>query len=208
MKRIGLFVVSYVVALLLLGGLLVAIEKAEGSPVVQEQTMSGSTVTFSENAEGQDTLETTNATLECMSNGLEMDIKRDISCLNLKKQANKPQIQGDGQTETTSPGNEADKSSWFVVMIYALIALTFALMVDATAFGGKYSDGIGTWAIQLPPMFGVAGTMYALAMFASASSSEGVLQLFRSNVADAVGTTLYGIFIYALNLALASLRKE
>jgi len=202
MKRIGLFVASYVVALLLLGGLLTVVKKAE----VREYALPSSATMFPEKIAKHDTLKETNATLECMNkgSGLEMNIEKDLACLKLTTN----QVTESQMPKTKSQNYEMGTPPMFIVMIYALIALTFALIVDVTVFGSKYSSGISIWAIQLPPMFGVAGTMYALAMFASASSSENVLQMFRSNVADAVVTTLYGIFVYAMNLAVVSFKKE
>ena len=203
LKRIGLFVVSYAAALLLLFGLLAAIEKAENKTVVQKYVISNSKVKEIK----RDTLKETIKELECMDHNIDsdIDIEKDISCIGQKEPIQRFQVQ---TNNASKQNNGTNTISWFIISIYAIIALTFSLVVDAVIFKSKRIIGIGTMAVHIPPVFGVVGTMYALAMFASASSTEGILQMFRANVADAVVTTIYGIFIYAGNLAILSFREE
>ena len=98
----------------------------------------------------------------------------------------------------------------FVSTLYAGMVGMFAL-VFATAMGSLLAGmdhallrRLSGWATVLPPMFGVAGTMAALAAFAGVDPSR-LAEAFRINVGDAVGTTIVGIAFYTLNLLLLTL---
>lgn len=97
----------------------------------------------------------------------------------------------------------------FVSTLYAGMVGMFAL-VFATAMGSLAGMDhallrrLSGWATVLPPMFGVAGTMAALAAFAGVDPSR-LAEAFRTNVGDAVGTTIVGIAFYTLNLLLLTL---
>ena len=97
----------------------------------------------------------------------------------------------------------------FVSSLYVGMVGMFAL-VFATAMGSLAGMDhallrrLSGWATVLPPMFGVAGTMAALAAFAGVDPSR-LAEAFRTNVGDAVGTTIVGIAFYTLNLLLLTL---
>jgi len=59
---------------------------------------------------------------------------------------------------------------------------------------------ISEFNIQVPPMAGIAGTLYSVAAFASASDSvSSVISLFKENISYAIGTTLFAIVVYIIN---------
>ena len=110
--------------------------------------------------------------------------------------------------------SKSKQSSVFIASLYFMMIALFALVFSVWFTAGILHlscklTSLSGWAVQLPPMLGVAGTMYAMATFASAKSSSGVMSLFRDNIADAVGTTIVGIAFFALNsLFFALIQQE
>lgn len=63
-------------------------------------------------------------------------------------------------------------------------------------------DALSRWATDAPPVLGVAGTLYAFAMAAALAEQEKLSAVFRASFDDAVMTTLIGILVFVINLAL------
>jgi len=106
------------------------------------------------------------------------------------------------------------KDPLFIRGLYYAMIVMFAISFSALAVEifmpgeSNVFSALSHWSVQLPPMLGVMGTMYAMATFASAGSSGDVMEMFRGNIVDAVGTTIVGIVFYALNSLFVTLTPE
>jgi hypothetical protein len=105
---------------------------------------------------------------------------------------------------------------WIYGVIHACLTLQIFLVLyvwyfrksDSEIFSEKISS-LSEWAINVPPTFGVLGTIVAMAFAISDKSSlkspEAFMEAFMQNFQIAVSTTVIGGIIYALNLGLNSL---
>ncbi|MDO5675380.1 MAG: hypothetical protein Q4G66_10765 [bacterium] len=103
--------------------------------------------------------------------------------------------------------------------IYAAILLCLAAQIGITAItlmGAKSPVAVeralpfAEWAINVPPSLGVLGTIVALASALNARESLAASEfvtVFMQNFQDAVGTTVIGGLVYALNLLLYALAE-
>jgi len=129
------------------------------------------------------------------------------SCRKPKKHlSEKPQKQHKAQKPKNDP--------LFIRGLYYAMIVMFAISFSALAVEifmpgeSNVFSVLSQWSVELAPMIGVIGTMYSMASFASAGSSGDVMHVFRSNIIDAVATTIVGIVFYALNSLFVTLTPE
>lgn len=103
--------------------------------------------------------------------------------------------------------------------IYAaiLLCLVAQIFLALTSMAGSKSPvppehvlPFAEWAINVPPSLGVLGTIVALASALSAKESlapSDFVTVFMQNFQDAVGTTIVGGLVYAINLLLYALAE-
>ena len=122
-------------------------------------------------------------------------------CIDLAKQKQKVEVKSKDK-------NDENKSELFIDCIYYLIILLLAvelfLFFESISKSLKISytkiDTISELTIKIPPMLGIAGTIYSLSQFASKSNSvDTIVSLFKANMSSAFGTTLFAIMVYVLN---------
>ncbi len=102
--------------------------------------------------------------------------------------------------------------------IYAIILTCLAAQIFITVFVLKsFSTGLNLerlvsfseWAINVPPSFGVLGTIVSLAAAIGAKGMQlepsAFVAVFMQNFQAAVGTTILGGLVYAINLLLYSI---
>lgn len=102
-----------------------------------------------------------------------------------------------------------DEESEFIAFIYLFImALSSAQMVlmmesffsKKISFIERYKFAISDYSMKVTPMLGITGTLFSISQFASQSESvSSVITLFKENISDAIGTTIFAVIVYALN---------
>jgi len=136
--------------------------------------------------------------LSCLKNA--KSILEENNCFKKKKQSKNLNVKN-----VTKIEKKEKKDDMVIFFLYQsmvlMLAVALTIFIENRIFR-QYSEKMVLlldYAIKVPPTFGVAGTIYSLAIFASKSTSaNGIVEVFKENIANAVGTTLLGIFVYAL----------
>jgi biopolymer transport protein ExbB/TolQ len=127
-------------------------------------------------------------------------IKEQHLCIDLVKKKQ--------EVKSKKDKNDKNKGGLFIDCIYYLIILLLAvelfLFFESVSKNLKINykkiDTISELTIKIPPMLGIAGTIYSLSQFASKSNSvDTIVSLFKANMSSAFGTTLFAIAVYVLN---------
>lgn len=121
---------------------------------------------------------------------------------------------------TITPQKKQYQTPLFIKIIYVLqfvalwIQFTLAIYFALNYFNFKYGFDVNAttwfskWSIEAPPMLGVAGTIYAFSLAARVEPDK-ITDIFKDSFNDAAFTTIMGIMIYVVNLALvATYNKE
>jgi len=92
----------------------------------------------------------------------------------------------------------------FIEAIYVIMIILFAIAFSAFILPQSIATKYYYLTLELPPMFGVAGTLYAMARLAFESqNASSLIDAVRANISDAVTTTIIGILFYAVHLLMA-----
>jgi len=92
----------------------------------------------------------------------------------------------------------------FIEAIYVIMIILFAVAFSAFILPQSIAAKYYYLTLELPPMFGVAGTLYAMARLAFESqNASSLIDAVRVNISDAVTTTIVGILFYAAHLLMA-----
>lgn len=195
--KIAVFAVAFAIGFVVYEGVITLLKNAES--VTTSYRPSKQTTDDISEQKAETVLKRTQKRMQCIDRYIETP-ERFEECDTIKRSDATAKDPKKVRTFELKP----KQSGVFITSLYFMMIALFALV-----FGIWFIDGIlhlpcklthlSSWAVQLPPMLGVAGTMYAMATFASAKSSSGVVSLFRDNIADAVGTTIVGIAFFALN---------
>ena len=149
---------------------------------------------------------------ESKSTSVDVDIKERLTCINetpLMQQdkcfSNKNTPVEKVDFETTTEKEESKFIEFIYLFIMSLSAVQMVLMMESfssrkIAFIEQYKFAISDYSMKVTPMLGITGTLFSISQFASQSGSvSSVITLFKENISDAIGTTIFAVIIYALN---------
>lgn len=211
MKNILMFTVSFLIGLLIGYGVLLGVQsllRHNGDDRVhtvrKQHTLHTPPIT---GAKGEDSVDKANKDAQKL-------IEKFAHALNGKqKQQEKKKVKSKGLNTFIDFISQIIQNLTFIRLLYTamigMFALVFATTMGRLVIGTDHTllRRLSGWATVLPPMFGVAGTMAALATFAGVDPSH-LAAAFRTNVGDAVGTTIVGIAFYTLNLFMLTLQGD
>lgn len=143
---------------------------------------------------------------------IEVSIKERLTCIDetpLMQQdkcfANKSVPIKKVDTKSIAVKEESKFITFVYLFIMLLSASQMVLMMESfsskkIAFIERYKYAISDYSMKVTPMLGITGTLFSISQFASQSQSvSSVITLFKENISDAIGTTIFAVIIYALN---------
>jgi hypothetical protein len=98
-----------------------------------------------------------------------------------------------------------ESADLFISFIYILIFSCFLLQLSLLFLNTKYNSKIIDFNLNVPPMLGIIGTLFALSI---ALGSPDFAKVFKETFSMASMTTIIGGITYILNLAIYIFIKE